>query len=176
MMQRVPVDFVEKSRPGPWLWFLPAITGAVAIGLAVQTLLAQKELERLRAEVKRQQQTEMAPAYVAMQPAPSYETSARDMLAERSLPWSEVLAALEKVAIPGVLVTSIEAPGVTSNITVQTLMSDYKTVLDYLSTLNGDSPQAGDVQFALQHARVEAAGQQVAASFVVTWGGRSKGY
>lgn len=169
MMQRVPVDFVEKPRPGAWHWCLPAITGAVALGLTVQTLFAQRDLERLQAAAKRQQeQTEASPASAVVLPAPPYEASARDMLAERAIPWGEVLTALEKTAVPGVLVTSIEAPGATSNITVQTLMPDYKAVLDYLSALNGESPQTGDILFALQQARVEATGQQVAASFVVT--------
>lgn len=94
------------------------------------------------------------------------------MLRERDTTWMETLTALESVGMQGVVVTSINMPAPGNPITVQLTVSDYRTLMEYLTALNGSTVEAGALRFELQQARSEGTSGHLLVIVLVTKGAK----
>lgn len=161
-MKRVDAEFATPGRPGRWHWAAVAVLAALSVGLSVRAVLTHLELREVKRDIHAlQAQIAAAQQPAASAPVPPYDASAREMLRERDPIWIETLTALEAVGMQGVTVTAITMPAPGSPITIQLTASDYRTVLDYLSALNGPAVEPGALRFDLQQARAEGTSGQL---------------
>ena len=161
-MKRVEADFKSKRRPGRWHWTFALALAAAAGTLVVQAWRMQEELVRVRAEVAGlNAHRAAASALVKPTESPAYEPSAREMLRERSVPWPEVLATLEAVAVPGVTPTSVSFGANNERVTIELNASDYRTALAYVEALNGADRSGGEVRFALLQVKADSSSNAI---------------
>lgn len=168
-MRRVEAEFATPSRPGRWHWAVAIVLAALTAVQGTRAVMARLELRDLQRDVRSlQAQIAAAHAAPASAPIPPYDASAREMLRERDTAWIETLTALESVGIPGVVVTSINMPASGSPITVQLTVSDYRTLMEYVTALNGPTVESGALRFDLQQARAEGTSGQLLVTLVVS--------
>jgi hypothetical protein len=101
---------------------------------------ATNEAERRLQEAIAQQNSTPPPAPVE-QSAKPYDQSARRMLAERAVPWSQALTTLEATSVLGVTPVSVDFGNGENAIRVEVAFADYGSLLDYLNALNAGEPE-----------------------------------
>lgn len=166
-MKRVNAEFASPSRPGRLIRGILVAFAMLSIGLAVRAVLVHLELRDMQRDIQSlQAQIEAARQSPAGTPVSPYDASAREMLRERDPTWMETLTALESVDMPGITVTAITMPATEGLVTVQLTVSEYRTLLEYMTALNGPTVEPGALRFHLQQARSEGASGQLSATLV----------
>lgn len=161
-MRRVRAEFVTPGRPWRSHWAIVIVLAVLTAEQVTRAVMTHLELRDLQRDARSlQAQIAAAQATPASAPVPPYDASAREMLRERDTTWRETLTALESVGMPGVVVTSINMPVPGSPIKVQLTVSDYRTLMEYLTALNGPTVEPGVLRFDLQQARLEGVSGQL---------------
>jgi hypothetical protein len=143
------------------------LAGVLALYSLVEAGLSYRQLQDRRNELARRTASAAASAVTASpaaKPAPTYERSAREMLAAAQAPWPGVLVALETASVPGVEVNSVEIVVAERTARVELEAVSYAAVLQYLDELN-----AGEAapRWVLQSAESRAVASGVGNGHVV---------
>jgi hypothetical protein len=146
-MKPIRAQFARRWMPTRVWWFgcliLIAIDASFA-GLAWQSLQRIKATKRELAAIdERVQQARVTgPRPTDASPLP-YDSSARDMLAQRSVPWPALLATLEAVSVSGVRLTSVDYGAAESRARVEITFANHAAALKYVQQLSAGVPESG---------------------------------
>ena len=168
-MKPVGADFRPRSQPSPVHWGVAGLV-AIAAGLA----LGWASLQHSRLDALRQELARAAVAHeAASQPPPAppaalpYDSSARELVRERSLPWPEALTALEAISMPGVTPRSLEANAGDGTVRVELAAEGHARVLEYVEALNaGASGGADALRWTLQQSQADTVANTISAVIV----------
>jgi hypothetical protein len=158
-MKAVAADFKPASQPGWLLWMVTAVCVVAALASTYTVWQHKQKLSQLQSEFKAKQAQRDAQAapvpQLAIEPKP-YERSAREMLAERSAPWPDALAALEAAAQIGVTPKSVEFNATDGAVRVELVVVDPTRLLKYIDSLNaGVDKGSGELRWRLQQTQLE---------------------
>ncbi len=169
-MRPVGADFRPRTLPGPVHWGLAGLLAAAA-GLS----LGWAWLQHTRLDALRQALAVAAAAHEAHEaarqpPAPAtlpYDSSARELLRERSVPWPEALTALETISMSGVTPRALEVNAGDGAVRVELAAESHARVLEYVEALNaGVSSSAEALRWTLQQSQADAAPNTISAVIV----------
>lgn len=175
-MKPVGADFRPRALPGPVHWGLAGLL-AMAAGLSLGwAWLQHTRLDALRqalavaAAAQAAQAAHEAHEAARQPPAPAtlpYDSSARELLRERSVPWPEALTALETISMSGVTPRSLEVNASDGTVRVELAAEGHARVLEYVEALNaGASGHAEALRWALQQSQADAAPNTISAVIV----------
>lgn len=145
-MKPVRADFVPRSPvPRGW-WFAVAALVAAAVVLAFLTRQAALRVEAAQAdEAALRAASAVAQARtIRVLPPPAYEASARELLAQHTVPWPTLFAALEAVQVTGVRVLSVDYASIDAGARVEVAFTLQTQVLGYVNELNAGVPASGE--------------------------------
>lgn len=162
-MRFIRADFKKTSRPSPLLWSVCAVVVALALAGAAWTWHEWREVdlqnERLREAIARKDAPPPMPSVALTKP---YEASARELLAERAIPWPQALTTLEATAVVGVTPVSVEFGPGEKSIRLEVTFTDYGSLLEYLNALNAGEP---DLRWKLAQSQSQGAATSTAVLF-----------
>ena len=164
-MRPVRADYAPRSRPSRPLWLMLAFVVLAALGVVTVAWRANHELQATLAAIEHTKASRQAslPAAPRAIPAPPYDRDARQMLNEHTLPWPQVLAALEAIAFVGVTPTSVEI-GVGEPVArVEVSFVDHARLLEYVDELNAGQTGSGqELNWSIVQAQAQGAGGSTA--------------
>jgi len=160
-MKLVRADFCQRTIPPRWTWWVVGLLAiaAVAMGRAAGHEWEHAAAERDRLQGLLAQKANGSALALPVRPPPPYDASARDMLVEHALPWSQALTAIEAVAIIGVTPVAVEAAASERAIRLEVTFTEYSKLLEYVETLNGGEPE---LQWMLAQSQSQPGGGAIA--------------
>jgi hypothetical protein len=165
-VRRVHIEFRPAAVPGRRLWMLAAAAVLVALAALANAWhdhqAARQAHGRLAAA-----QAGASPA-IALSPRAAevrpYDASAREMLAERSRPWPEVLLALENTRFVGIRLKAVELSSGEYAVGVLVAANDNSALLAWVDALKaGQQSDASSVIWSVDQVQTEPGGQGVQA-------------
>lgn len=166
-MKRICADFKRQPRPSKVLWGVCALLVAIALASAAWAWDAWKKAQDAQASLRgavAQKDAAPSPVPVVTVPRP-YEQSARRILAERSIPWSQGLTTLEATAVVGVTPMSVDFGNSETAIRLEVSFVDYGALLEYVNALNAGEPE---LRWKLAQSQASTANSSTAV-LVGTW-------
>jgi type II secretory pathway component PulM len=141
-MKPLQVEFLRTPAPGRWHWAVAILAAASALYALIDAGLSYRQLQDRRSEIAiwTASVASAAPASGIVKPTPTYERSAREMLAAAQAPWPEALIALETASVPGVKVNLVEIVVAERMVRVELQALSYAAILEYLDELNAGEP------------------------------------
>ena len=148
-MKHVRAQFRRRWMPSRAWWFVCLVllaVGAILAGLAWQSAqrIEAAKLELLRIEVSTQQLQSAIPQSTDPTPPP-YDGSAREMLAQSTVAWPALLAALEAVSEPGVRLVNVDYVATESRARVDISFANHAAALEYVEALSAGLSAGGSV-------------------------------
>lgn len=159
-MKAISANLLRANWPTP---ALRAIAGMALLTSSLLLLWAREQQELVRTaraamEKATASQSEASPLLFRHQSTPSYERSARELLKERSLSWSQGLAALEATRLDGVIPRAFDASAATGAMRIEVVAVSHEKLLAYVDALNaGVGMDGGSLYWGLQQSQVEPA-------------------
>lgn len=142
-MRLIRADFKPEHRPSARMWSASVLLMTIAVAAMAWTwyegnaaALAERRLQEAIA-----QRNSASPPLPIEQPPKPYDQSARRMLAERAVPWSQALTTLEATSVIGVTPVSADFGTGENAIRAEVAFVDYGSLLDYLKALNAGEPE-----------------------------------
>lgn len=160
-MRRVGIDFLEERATPAWMWWTTGGLVFVAVCLLAFARHLEAEVVNLRQQVvlaQGREATPLVPQAAALQPKP-HEASARELLAEHTMPWPRILDALEAVEVQGVQVISLDIATRDAVVRLEVRFSDYAQLTKYIELLN---VEAGGASWTLRQASSKPGGESKA--------------
>ncbi|HEX6705214.1 MAG TPA: hypothetical protein VF169_10675 [Albitalea sp.] len=155
-MRSVRADFSRRSPPSPWLWGLLALLALAALAAGGWAWREWQGAAAQRAALRDAAVKPLPPIAMPAPRAPApYDTSAREMLAERRFPWPKVLTAIEATAVVGVTPTAVEFAAGDKSARVEVSFVDFAKLLDYVDQLNAGE---AELRWTLIQSQAQAAG------------------
>jgi hypothetical protein len=145
-MRRAHADFAKRFALDRRWWWLVVALFAVAGGLAWDVTVSQRRADGIRVELaamKAASTAASAPQLPAAVPAPPYDASAREMLAQHATPWPQLLSALEAVEVEGLRVVRVDYVASEAVARVETAFTRQAAVLEHAAGLNAGVPETG---------------------------------
>ncbi len=157
-MRRINARFDRWPRPARGLWIALIALVIVAVATAIWAWSAKARFDAKTAQraqsTQQRQEAEMARSTVPVSPPP-YDSSAREMLAERTAPWPAALTAIEHVAMVGVTPTSIEFAANERTVNLEVAFSEHAKLLEYADALNaGLEPSTVGWRWSIQQTQL----------------------
>lgn len=165
-MKVVRADFKTPSRPSRALWLACAVLASLALAATGWAWHQWREVDvqrELLREAIAQRDAVPAAAPVAIAPTP-YDASARELLAERAIPWPQALTTLEATAVVGVTPVSVEFGNGDKSIRLEVSFVDYGSLLEYLNALNAGEPE---LRWKLAQSQAQSAPGGVSTAVIV---------
>jgi hypothetical protein len=146
-MKPIRADFARRRSAAPVLWVVVGVAALTAGWLLWDTAESRRQIATLRAELAALEQAASdagkASQVHAVPPPAAYDASAREMLAQATIPWPQVLVALETVQIAGVRVQSLEYVAVEKQARVEIAAARQELALEFVNALNAGIPSEG---------------------------------
>ena len=146
-MKPVRAQFARPRAPSAAWWFTCVALLVACVYVAWLAQQAQRRTKEARSDVEVSERAlsevkQSALRQPQLAPAP-YETSAREMLAQRSMQWPAVLAALEAVSVAGVRVLSVDLVAAEARVRVELGFATQASALEYVQALTAGVPDSG---------------------------------
>ena len=166
-MKAISANLLRASGPPPALWAIAGLAFLASSLLLIWVREQQADVRTARDALEKATagQSGAPPLPVRYLSVPSYERSAREMLKERSLQWSQALTALEATRLDGVTPRAFDASAATGAVRIEVVAMSHEKVLAYVDALNAGVGTDGDsLYWGLQQTQAEAATRFVIAT------------
>ena len=170
-MKAMHIDFLPRRRPSRAAWWLCAFTASGAFVAAACAVFAWQDSEdaafewhSMQAAAKRE--ASLPPPAAIVPVPPPYSNDARALMREASFPVAAALAAIESVAVGGVLPVNVEMAADTRSVRLQVEYTDQALLMDYLTAINAGEPAT---RWVLVQARSATATLKGAAMLQSNW-------
>ncbi len=148
-MKSVRAQFARTWMPSHWWWAGCLALLAVGTVVAVHAWKSAQRIEvaklALRRIVANMDPLQAAIPQLTNSPPSPYDGSARELLAQSTVAWPALLAALEAVSEPGVRPVSVDYVAAESRARIEITFANHGAALEYVEALSAGVSQGGSV-------------------------------